>query len=176
MTKSIIPASTIPNFVAEGKSRYSTSRALTEQQIINAAKAILKKRFKRGAKFTSPKQLKEHLALQNSTLEHEVFTCLFMDNQHCIIEEAELFKGTIDQAAVYPREVVKKALKINAAAIVFCHNHPSGIAKPSHGDITITSTLINALKTVDIRVLDHIIVGGGNTYSFMENKLIEEIA
>ena len=103
--------------------------------------------------------------------EHEVFACLFLDNQHRLIQFAEMFRGTIDGASVYPREVVKKALALNAAAVIFAHNHPSGVAEPSAQDIAITHRLKNALAMVDIRVLDHIIVGCSTT-SLAERCLI----
>lgn len=99
---------------------------------------------------------------------HEVFACLFLDNKHRMIAFKELFHGTIDGASVYPREVVKQALAHNAAAVIFAHNHPSGIAEPSQADQQITQRLQSALKLVDIRVLDHIVVGDGETVSFAE--------
>jgi DNA repair protein RadC len=95
-----------------------------------------------------------------------VFGVLFLDSQHRLIEYKEMFNGTIDGAAVYPREVVKEALRLNAAAVVFGHNHPSGIPEPSQADRKITDRLIEALKLVDIRVLDHLVIGNQSTISF----------
>ncbi len=116
----------------------------------------------------SPEAVKSVLALQMRDLEHEVFACLFLDNRHRLIKYQALFQGTIDSASVYPREVVKAALKQNAAAVVLAHNHPSGVAEPSRADIEITNRLTKALALVDIRVLDHIIVGDGYQVSLAE--------
>ena len=162
----------IPYFVADNNGKYKATRALTEKQIFSAAKTILKKRFIKGQSFTSPQMTKTYLMYQYANLEYEVFICIFLDNQHRIIKEVEMFRGTIDGASVYPREVVKKALELNAAAVIFSHNHPSGICEPSPADKTITQKLKQALDLVDIRVLDHIIIGGAEQYSFVEHKLI----
>lgn len=102
----------------------------------------------------------------------EIFACVFMDVKHRVIRFEELFRGTIDAASVYPREVLKYCLKYQAAAVIFAHNHPSGIAEPSHADKAITQKLVNALQLVDIRVLDHFIIAKQNCYSFAENGLI----
>lgn len=103
---------------------------------------------------------------------YEVFTCLYLDNRHRVIACDELFRGTIDGASVFPREVVTAALKHNAAAVIFAHNHPSGVAEPSAADRSITRRLTDALKLVDIRVLDHIVVGDAETVSFAERGWI----
>ena len=126
----------------------------------------------KGAAFTSPDTVKQYLVLNSGTLEHEIFSCLFLDNQHKLIEYKELFRGTIDGASVYSREVAKEALKLNAAAVIFSHNHPSGITEPSQADRNITNKLKEALALLDVRVLDHIIVGGIDTYAFSEHGLI----
>ena len=102
----------------------------------------------------------------------EVFGCLFLDNQHRVIDVGELFQGTIDGASVHPRVVVQQALALNAAAIVFFHNHPSGVAEPSHADEAITKRLKDALALVDIRVLDHFVVTAGECVSFAERGLL----
>ena len=101
-----------------------------------------------------------------------MFACLFLDNQHRVIHLDQLFRGTIDGASVYPREVVKKALHHNAAAVIFAHNHPSGISEPSPADKQITEKLKQALALLDIRVLDHFIIADGQPYSFAEHGLI----
>lgn len=116
----------------------------------------------------SPQAVKSLVALHMRELEHEVFSCLFLDNRHRLIKYQALFNGTIDSASVYPREVVKAALKHNAAAVVLAHNHPSGVAEPSQADIDITAKLTKALALVDIRVLDHIIAGDGYQVSLAE--------
>ena len=105
-------------------------------------------------------------------LPHEVFACLFLDNQHVLIGYEELFRGTIDGANVYPREIVKRSLAVNAAAVIFAHNHPSGVAEPSQADQRLTQRLRAALGTVDIRVLDHFVIGDGDTLSFAERGLL----
>jgi DNA repair protein RadC len=101
-----------------------------------------------------------------------VFSCLYLDNRHRVIQFEELFRGTINGASVYPREVVKKALGHNAAAVIFAHNHPSGVAEPSAADRRITQQLSDALALVDVRVLDHVVVGDGTTISFAEQGLM----
>lgn len=162
----------IPNFIADNNGKYKAKRALSEKQILKAAKAILKKQFTKGKAFTNPNTVKNHLMFEYANYEHEVFICIFLGNQHRIIKEVEMFRGTIDSASIYPREVVKKALELNAAAVMFAHNHPSGISTPSHADKQITEKLKQALGLIDINVLDHFIIGGACIYSFAENGLI----
>lgn len=163
----------VPHFkINDASGRYMARRSLTDLQIIKAAKAILANKLNRVDVFNDASIVKDYLITHFSNREHEVFSCLFLDNQHRLIAFEELFRGTIDGAHVYPREVVKRALQLNAAAVIFAHNHPSGSPDPSQADKSITSKLQHALAVVDIRVLDHIIVGGGNAYSFAENGLI----
>ena len=116
----------------------------------------------------SPDAVKSVIALNMRHLKSEVFACLFLDNKHRLIKYEQLFQGTIDSAAVYPREVVKAALRHNAAAVVLAHNHPSGVAEPSRADIDITARLKKALAMIDVRVLDHIIAGDGYQVSLAE--------
>ena len=104
--------------------------------------------------------------------EHEVFSVVYLDTQHQLIGYEEIFRRTIDGAAVYPREVVKRCLHHNAAAVIFSHAHPSGIPEPSKSDIVITKRLIEALKLVDVRVIDHIVIGGANSVSMAERGLL----
>jgi len=148
---------------------YTPADSLT---IIAEAKRRLAAKFRRGSPLTSPDMAREAVRLKMADYEHEVFACLMLDNQHRLIQYAELFRGTIDGASVYPREVVKVALGSNAAAIIFCHNHPSGVAEPSEADKFITQRLKQALGLLDIRVLDHFIVGSESTYSFAEHGLL----
>lgn len=110
--------------------------------------------------------------LEIASLEHEVFYCIFLDNQHRVLKAECCFQGTIDGANVYPREMVKRALQLNAAALILAHNHPSGITEPSTADQAITRRLIDALSLVDVRVLDHFIIGGTACYSFAEAGLL----
>ncbi len=121
---------------------------------------------------SSPADTKNFLLAQLRAYPHEVFACLFLDNRHQIISFDKMFNGTIDGASVYPREVVKQALSRNAAAVIFAHNHPSGVAEPSHADKNITQRLTDALKLVDIRVLDHFIIGDNTAVSFAELGLL----
>lgn len=140
--------------------------------IIAEARRRLAAKLRRGAALASPALVRDALALRLGDCEHEVFACLFLDNRHCLIQWSELFRGTIDGASVYPREVVKEALAHNAAAVILCHNHPSGSAEPSEADKHITQRLKTALGTVDIRILDHFVIGGEDTYSFAEHGLL----
>lgn len=121
---------------------------------------------------TSPQLVKEYLSLHLSGLEHEVFAGLFLDNRHRVIDYHALSVGTIDSAAVYPREVVKRCLKVNAAAVIFAHNHPSGIAEPSDTDVRLTRKLSDALALIDVRVLDHLVIGQGVQTSLAERGLM----
>ena len=121
---------------------------------------------------SDPKATRVYLLHQLRAYQHEVFACLFLNNRHHIISFDKMFNGTIDGASVYPREVVKRALKYNAAAVIFVHNHPSGIAEPSPADISLTTRLKAALELVDIRVLDHFIVGNNEATSFAERGLL----
>ncbi|MBN9781217.1 DNA repair protein RadC [Vibrio parahaemolyticus] len=140
-------------------------------ELLERAAEALAVKYKREGTFTNPTTVKEYLKLKLGAHDREVFAVMFLDNQHQLISFEELFFGTIDAASIYPREVLKTALNHNAAAVIFAHNHPSGIAEPSQADKRITQRLIDALKLVDIRVLDHIVVGEG-CVSFAEKGLI----
>lgn len=128
-------------------------------ELLERAAEALAAKYKREGTFTNPTNVKEYLKLKLGAHDREVFAVMFLDNQHQLISFEELFFGTIDAASIYPREVLKSALNHNAAAVVFAHNHPSGIAEPSQADRRITQRLVDVLKLVDIRVLDHIVVG-----------------
>lgn len=121
---------------------------------------------------TSPDATRDYLKLRLYGAPHEVFACLFLDNRHRVIRYEELFRGTIDGASVHPREVVRRVIETNAAAVIFAHNHPSGVAEPSEADLAITRRLKEALALIDVRVLDHIIVGDGRGTSFAERGLL----
>ena len=142
------------------------------QAVLEMAKRYFKEILQRGNALTSPEITKAYLSAQLRGYSYEVFACLFLDNQHRVIQLDELFKGTIDGASVYPREVVKQALHYNAAAVIFAHNHPSGISLPSQADKQITEKLKQALALFDIRVLDHFIIGDGEPYSFAEHGIV----
>lgn len=153
---------------------YSVETAFEqENQLIAEAKHLLYARLKtRDQVFSSPHEVRDYLRLQLAGQQREVFSCLFVDSQHRLIEYREMFAGTIDGCSVYPREVVKAALQVNAAAVIFAHNHPSGVAEPSQSDRNITQRLKEALSLIDIRVLDHFIVGDETVESFAERGLL----
>ncbi|HHJ4570157.1 TPA: DNA repair protein RadC [Citrobacter farmeri] len=155
--------------VRDAQGRYLLA---TAEQILEAARQAIERKMQRGTSFTSPAAVKEYLRAKLAGFEHEVFAVLFMDTQHRLIEYAEMFRGTIDGASVYPREVVKEALQLNAAAVIVSHNHPSGNPEPSGADRALTQRLKEALGLVDVRVLDHVIVAGTDTTSFAERGLI----
>ncbi|KRW73394.1 RadC family protein [Stutzerimonas nitrititolerans] len=144
----------------------------TADQILEAARRIVDLKVQRGAPFNAPEVVKEYLGAKLAGFEHEVFAVLFLDNRHRLIDYVEMFRGTIDSASVYPREVVKEALKRNAAAVILSHNHPSGNAEPSQADRTLTGRLKDALGLVDVRTLDHIVVAGLERVSFAELGLL----
>ena len=121
---------------------------------------------------SSPDDVRRYFALHLAGLPHELFAALFLDNRHRVIEYRELFRGTIDSAAVYPREVVKACLSVNAAAVIFAHNHPSGVAEPSDTDVRLTRKLVDALALIDVRVLDHLVLGQGVQTSLAERGLM----
>jgi DNA repair protein RadC len=122
--------------------------------------------------FDSPKLVKHYLTLQLDGHSQELFGVMFLDGQHRLIQYEVMFTGTLTQTSVYPREVVRRALLLNAAAVVLAHNHPSGVAEPSRADEYLTQSLASALKLVDVRVLDHIVVGRGQTVSLAERGLL----
>lgn len=148
---------------------FARELAPTEQQTVRTALTLLEQQLREpGSSFTSSHAVRDWLRLQLATLEREEFTALFLDNQHRLIAHETLFTGTISHTQVHPREVVKAALKHNAAAILVAHCHPSGHAEPSDADRRITERLKQALDLVDIRLLDHMVVGGMKIVSFSE--------
>lgn len=138
------------------------------QAVLEMSRRHLAESLRRGAQFCDSRSVKDFLSAQLRDRHNEVFAALLLDSQHRLISFETLFQGTIDGAAVYPREVVKLALAHNAAAVIFAHNHPSGVAEPSDADRRITQQLCNALHLVDIRTLDHIVVGDGEVVSFAD--------
>ncbi|GHU38140.1 UPF0758 protein [Betaproteobacteria bacterium] len=130
------------------------------QAVLEMARRTLGEDMRKKDAFSSPTAVRDYLRLNLSDLRHEVFFALWLDTQHRLLVAEELFRGTLSQTSVYPREVVKRALTHNAAAVVFAHNHPSGVAEPSHADEALTRTLCQALALVDVKVLDHFIVAG----------------
>lgn len=153
--------------------RQSASLSAEEARVLEQARAILLKLARApGRSFGAPSATREYLTTLLAPEERELFLMLALDNRHRLIASEILFAGTIDGASVHPREVVKSALRHNAAAVIFSHNHPSGVAEPSQADELITRRLRDALALVDIRVLDHFIIGTGSTCSFAERGLL----
>lgn len=142
------------------------------QAVLEMARRHLREELAQSDALTSPDLTRDFLAAQLRGYSHEVFACLFLDNQHRVLHFQELFHGTLNGASVYPREVVKHALAVNAAALILAHNHPSGSNEPSDADRQITQRLKQALDLIDIRVLDHFVVGEGRAFSFAENGLL----
>jgi DNA repair protein RadC len=161
-----------------------SAKALAEVKGLGAAKSAqlgaalelarrsLREELASGSALTSPGAVRDYLKLALGGRPHEVFVCLWLDAQHRVTRCEELFRGTLTQTSVYPREVVKAALTVNAAAVIFAHNHPSGIAQPSQADELLTRNLKDALALVDVRVLDHFIVAGSQALSFAERGLL----
>ena len=140
--------------------------------VLELARRSLREELREASALTSPGAVRDYLRLALGGRPHEVFVCLFLDAQHRVVRVEELFRGTLAQTSVYPREVVKAALATNAAAVIFAHNHPSGVAQPSQADELLTRQLREALALVDIRVLDHFIVAGNQALSFAERGLL----
>lgn len=149
-----------------------TCRLAASDEVLQAAQRLLAERIRQREVLTSPQAVRDSLRVRLSTLEHEVFAVLMLDAQHRFLEYLELFRGTVTQTSVYPREVVKEALARNAAALVLVHNHPSGSARPSKADELLTRTLQTTLAMVDVRVLDHLVVGASEVVSFAESGLL----
>ena len=139
---------------------------------LELARRCLKEQMRDVSALTSPGAVRDYLRLSIASREHEVFVCLWLDAQHRVIDTQELFRGTLTQTSVYPREIVKAALAANAAAVIFAHNHPSGAAQPSQADELLTRNLKEALALVDVKVLDHFIVAGNQAISFAERGLL----
>ena len=142
------------------------------ESVIALALSILARKHRRGSVLTSPEATRAYLRLEIGERHNELFGVLFLDNRHRVIAKEELFYGTIDGASVHPRVVVSRALALNAAAVVFYHNHPSGVAEPSQSDLRITQRLKDALALVDIRVLDHLVVSTEDSTSFAQRGLL----
>ena len=150
-----------------GRAKYAQLMAVLE-----LSRRYLETRIAEQDVLTSPEATRDYLKLKLYRLPYEVFACLFLDNRHRVIRYEELSRGTIDGASVHPREVVRKVMETNAAAVIFAHNHPSGVAEPSQADLRITQRLKDALALVEVRVLDHLIVGEGQGTSLAERGLL----
>ena len=150
-----------------------TGAYLSDEDVIRMAVGIIDHRFGlKRASLNSPTLVRDYLKLTLTDKTHEVFVCVFIDAQNRVIAVDELFRGTLTQTSVYPREVVKAALHHNCAAVILAHNHPSGVAEPSHADQLLTANLKQTLALVDVKVLDHFIIAGGSALSFAERGLL----
>ncbi|MES2353221.1 MAG: DNA repair protein RadC [Pseudomonadota bacterium] len=150
-----------------GPAKFAQMKAVLEM-----ARRGLQEELVTGDVLSSPKVVRDFLRLLLHGREEEIFVVIFVDAQNRVIASEELFRGTLTQASVYPREVIKRALHFNAASVIFAHNHPSGLAKPSHADESLTEILKRALMLVDMKVLDHFIVAGSAIMSFAEQGLL----
>jgi DNA repair protein RadC len=140
--------------------------------VMEVARRALRETMSRGNALSSPRAVRDFLRLKLQNRPHEVFAAVFLDAQNRVLAVEELFRGTLTQTSVYPREVVRRALELNSAAVIFAHNHPSGTAEPSRADEFLTQSLKSALHLVDVRVLDHLVVGRGEVVSFAERGLL----
>ena len=155
----------------EGKG-LGTAKFAELQAVLELSHRYLLSRIRGQDVLTSPEATRDYLKLRLYGSPHEIFACLFLDNRHRVISYDELFQGTIDGASVHPRVVVQRVLATNAAAVIFAHNHPSGVAEPSQADLRITQRLKEALSLIDVRVLDHVIIGDGEGTSLAERGLL----
>ncbi len=153
---------------AQGHYRTKRGTAASQDEILEAAEQILRARFERIGTLSSPSDVRAFLRMRLAGLDHEEFHVVWLDHRHQVLAVDRLFSGTIDGAAVYPREVIRAALAHNASCAIVAHNHPSGIVEASVSDRTITETLRAALLAIDVRLLDHFIVGSGQPLSFAE--------
>jgi DNA repair protein RadC len=140
--------------------------------VMEMARRALREKLDRGSALGSPQAVRDYLRLKLQDKPHEIFVGVFLDAQNRVLAVEEMFRGTLTQTSVYPREVVKRALHYNAAALIFAHNHPSGIAEPSRSDEALTQALKQSLALVDVKVLDHFVIGAGAAMSFAERGLL----
>jgi len=138
------------------------------QAALELGRRYLESRLRRGAPLSTPADTRRFVSARLRRHEHEVFACLFLDNRHRLIRFEELFRGTVNGASVHPREIAKRALYHNAAAVIIAHNHPSGVAEPSHADRAITDRIAETMALIDVRLMDHLVVGDGEVVSFAE--------
>src|SRR5437868_11196255 len=150
----------------------STARRAAEDRLIRRSLEILASRLRDGPLLTSPGAVRDYLRVLLGERDHEVFVVIFLDAQHRILKCEEMFRGSLTQTSVYPREVVRAALLANAAALIFAHNHPSGVAQPSQSDELLTRNLKEALALIEVKVLDHFVVAGAHAISFADRGLL----
>ena len=156
-------------YVRNNNGRYTVA---TADRVVEAARTVAEQRVQRGQSFSDPAKASQYFQDMLGCLEREVFAAAYLDTRHRLIEYVELFQGTIDGAEVHPREVVKRALRCNAAAVILAHNHPSGTVEPSAADRAVTARLKQALALIDVRLLDHVVVAGGNSASFAARGMV----
>lgn len=159
-------------FESKPNGKYVAKRQFSADDVLAFATGLVADRFKRGEVMSSPEVTNRLLCLQLASHRREVFGVLFLDSQHRLISNEELFQGTIDSTTVHPRVVVQRSLQLNAAALILYHNHPSGVPEPSSADKTITDRLVSCLGLVDVRILDHVVLGGTAACSFAERGLL----
>ena len=155
-----------PFKTSDTKGEYKITKTLTEEDIFKMANYLVKKRLRKGRLVSSPQECANYLKTQLQQYEREVFGAIFLDQKHRIISQEILFYGTINQASVYPREIVKSSLKQNAAAVILFHNHPSGCTEPSFSDDQLTQHIKKTLDLIEVRVLDHLILGANGHFSY----------
>ncbi|CAA0108477.1 Uncharacterised protein [Halioglobus japonicus] len=165
-------SSSPPSLIEAGDGRYHLSEPASLDDVYNLMLSLLEIKYLRPDTLSSPEAVRRFLQVKLANLEHEVFSVVFLDSQHRVISYEEMFRGTIDSANVYPREIVKRCMQLNAAAVIFSHSHPSGVPEPSQADKRITERLKEALSLVDIRVLDHIVIGGSDSVSMAERGIL----
>tara|TARA_R110002073_G_scaffold147222_5_gene299972 strand:- start:777 stop:1355 length:579 start_codon:yes stop_codon:yes gene_type:complete len=158
-----------PLFSASPEEGVSHQKCAIAKELV---RRLMQEELQRGDALNSPGKVRDYLKLLLNAHEHEVFVVIFLDAQNRVIATEEMFRGTLTQTSVYPREVVKAVLRHNAAAVILAHNHPSGVPEPSQSDRLLTDTLKQALSLVEVRVLDHFIVAGSETLSFAERGLV----
>lgn len=158
--------------IRDGHGNYKLTGSTTEQNVLEAAEHILKAKLERKGGIGNPSEAGDYLRTRLGALLYEEFHIMWLDNRHRILDCQKLFIGTVDGASVYPREVVRAALNVNACAAILAHNHPSGVAEPSTADRAITQELIEALKLVGVRVLDHLVVSAGEVVSMAARGLM----
>lgn len=152
--------------------RFCLSEPVTGEVIVSLARNIVAEAFDRPIKLTKPTDTSDYLVMQLAMEQREVFGVIFVDRQNQVLAFEKLFVGTVDSTNVHPREVVKRCLELNACAVILAHNHPSGHAEPSQADISITQLLVKTLQLIDVRVLDHIVIGGAKYLSFAERGIL----
>lgn len=156
-------------YIRKDTGHYTEARG---EDIVNGARRYLRRKFRKGKAIRSPADTEAYLMAELASEPHEIFCCLYLDNRHRVIKFDRAFNGTIDGTSVYPRVIVKRALELNAAAVIFAHQHPSGVAEPSQADERITKRLRSALELVDVRVLDHLVIGGDTVVSLASRGLL----